>query len=223
MRICDRQHNVLSGPLVVYGAGGHGKVVLDAALTAEYEVHCVIDDAPSDADLLGVKVLRAGTYKWPSARCVRFIVGVGANSVRARLFGVCVDRGIEPATICHPTSLASPRCSLGGGVFLAAGAVVMVGAVVGDNVIINTGASIDHDCHIGAHAHICPGVRLAGEVRVGEYTMIGTGASVLPGVRVGAHCVVGAGAVVNHDIPDHSVAIGLPARVTRSVTPADLV
>ncbi len=97
------------------------------------------------------------------------------------------------------------------------GVVINPGPVVHDNCIINTSASIDHDCVVGEHTHVCPGVRLAGNVRVGPRTMIGVGASVLPGVRIGEGCVIGAGAVVNRDLPDHVVAYGVPARVQRKL------
>jgi UDP-perosamine 4-acetyltransferase len=88
---------------------------------------------------------------------------------------------------------------------------------------VNTAASVDHDCDVGAHVHICPGVRLAGKVHVGNGTMIGTGACVLPGVRVGTACVIGAGAVVTRDVPDFSLAVGVPARVIKQLRDAEPV
>lgn len=207
-------------PLVIYGAGGHGKVVLDAAIEAGWVVDCLVDDAPPGEELLGIRILNTATLDWQAKASCSFIVGVGTNVTRARLFGRLVRLGMKAATICHPGSVLSRRCILGQGVFVAAGAVIGVGSAVGDDVILNTSASVDHDCRIGDHVHICPGVHLAGEVRVGDYSMVGTGASVLPGVCVGAHCVIGAGAVVNRDIPDCSVAVGVPARVIKHVQAA---
>lgn len=54
------------------------------------------------------------------------------------------------------------------------------------------------------------------QVVIGAGADVGTNATVLPGVRVGAHSIIGAGAVVNQDIPDYSIAAGVPARVIRS-------
>ena len=86
---------------------------------------------------------------------------------------------------------------------------------MGANCIINTGAVVDHDCQIGEHSHICPGVRLAGNVRIGMGVMVGTGTSIIPGMEVGDEAVIGAGSVVVRPIPSRSVAMGVPARITR--------
>jgi acetyltransferase-like isoleucine patch superfamily enzyme len=83
---------------------------------------------------------------------------------------------------------------------------------VGHNSIINTRASVDHDCVIGAHVHLAPGVTLSGGVTVGEGTHIGTGAVVIQGMTIGPRAIVGAGAVVVADVPAGAVVLGVPAR-----------
>jgi acetyltransferase-like isoleucine patch superfamily enzyme len=52
-------------------------------------------------------------------------------------------------------------------------------------------------------------------VVIGDGSWLGYGAVVLPGVTIGKHCVIGANSVVTSDIPDFSVAVGVPARVIR--------
>ncbi len=92
-----------------------------------------------------------------------------------------------------------------------AGAVVNIGTRVKENSIINTNASVDHDCLIGAHVHIAPGVTLSGGVTVGEGSHIGTGASVMQGIEIGANVIVGAGAVVIDNIETGKTVCGVPA------------
>lgn len=53
------------------------------------------------------------------------------------------------------------------------------------------------------------------EVIIGDECKIYNGAVVLPGVHIGRHCVIGANSVVNMDIPDYSVAVGMPARIIK--------
>ena len=78
--------------------------------------------------------------------------------------------------------------------------------------IVNTNASVDHDCRIGEFVHVAPGVAICGGVRVGAGTLVGVGARVLPNVTIGARAVIGAGAVVVHDVPDGAMVTGVPAR-----------
>jgi acetyltransferase-like isoleucine patch superfamily enzyme len=82
---------------------------------------------------------------------------------------------------------------------------------LGANVIINTGARVDHDCAIDAHAHIAPGVTLCGNVHIGYGAHIGSAATIIQGVKVGPRAIVGAGAVVIGDVPEGVTVVGIPA------------
>ena len=88
---------------------------------------------------------------------------------------------------------------------------------IGENVIVNTSASVDHECLIEDGAHIGPGVHLGGRVRVGRAAWIGIGATVIDRSSIGAEAVIGAGAVVVADIPGGVLAYGIPARVIKRV------
>jgi UDP-perosamine 4-acetyltransferase len=201
--------------ILIYGAGGHAKVVLDAAQTIGLQISLLLDDAPQSDEIAGVRVHNASGFDFGLLNPFSFIVGIGANVARSVIYNRLQKLG-RPINVVHPFCWTSPRARIGNGVAILAGVVINIGASIDDNVIVNTGASIDHDCSIASHSHICPGVRLAGAVTVGERTMVGTGAIVIPGVSIGANCIIGAGSTVVHDIPDNSVALGSPARVVRS-------
>jgi sugar O-acyltransferase (sialic acid O-acetyltransferase NeuD family) len=205
-----------TNPLILFGAGGHAKVVLDAALSAGLSVQMIVDDNPEIERMLGVKVISSKTEKWSNLVKFQFLVAVGNNHIRENIFRQLESRGGVPQNIIHSSVIVSHTAQMGRGIVVIAGAVINAGTVVGDNCIINTSASVDHDCFVGEHVHLCPGVHLAGEVTVGCRTLIGIGTVVLPGIHIGRDCIVGAGAVVNRDLADGVVAFGVPAKVQRA-------
>ena len=86
------------------------------------------------------------------------------------------------------------------------GAIIQSCASIGKHCIINTGASIDHECVIDDYVHIAPHSTLCGNVQIGEGTLIGVGSAIIPGIHIGKWSVVCAGSVITKDLPDHSIA-----------------
>ena len=84
---------------------------------------------------------------------------------------------------------------------------------MGAHCIVNTHASVDHDCHLGDFVHIAPHAALCGHVEIGEGTLIGAGAVVVPGVKIGKWSVIGAGSLIRNDIPDGVLVAGNPGRI----------
>lgn len=193
--------------LLIVGAGGHAKVLLDAALCADIDVAALRGEPGDPGKVLGIPVV----FGEDTAGADAFIIGVGDNKTRAALYAEWQERGLTPTTVVHPSAIVAASARLGAGTFVAAGAIINPEACVGANAILNTGCTIDHDCSIGDHAHVAPGVNMSGAVYVGTGTLVGVGACVMPGARIGEWSVVGAGAVVVNDIPGRTVAVGVPA------------
>ena len=216
-----RETSDVTMKIIVYGAGGHARVVLDVIeKSGAYTIAGLLDDS---AELAGD--VRSGYRVLGGSALFRglieegvqgMIVALGDNLRRRVVFDAARVAGFEMVTAIHPSALLGSRVKIGVGSVLVAGVVVNVDAEIGDNVIVNTSASVDHDCRIGAHAHLSPGVRLAGRVTVGEFTHIGIGAVVLPNRIIGKHCIVGAGSVVRADVPDGMVVAGNPARIIKA-------
>jgi UDP-perosamine 4-acetyltransferase len=153
------------------------------------------------------------------SREVRLVNGMGSvadSTKRAQIFDKFRGLGYRFATIVHPSAVVSKHAEISEGAQIMAGVVVQPGARLGLNCIINTCASIDHDCNIGDHVHIAPGVTLSGGVIIASRAHVGTGATVIQGVRVGEKAIVGAGAVVIRDVPDAFVVVGVPAQTIKS-------
>jgi sugar O-acyltransferase (sialic acid O-acetyltransferase NeuD family) len=201
---------------LVFGAGGHAKVVIDALLASGDEVLGCYDDDPMLAGVEPVPgVLVAGgssslVAAWKSGKKV--VVAIGENRIRRRLSLLWkVDYGVASA----PSVVLGSRVTIGPGSMLLPSATVNVDSVIGSHAILNTSCSIDHDCRVGDYAHVAPGCALGGNVAVGEGAFLGIGTRVIPGIRIGRWTVIGAGSVVTKDLPDNCTAVGVPAKVIK--------
>ena len=211
--------------LVLIGAGGHGKVVLDIVRAeGRYDPVGFIDADPSlagstvsDLPVLGP----ANLLPKLRGRGVRHaIIAIGDNRTRLRYARHLEEAGFELASAVHPAAFVSPRAALGRNVVVAPRAAVVTEARIGDSTVVNTGSVVDHECDVGPGVHVGPGAHLAGRVRVGEGAFVGLGANVIQCLSVGRYAMVGSGAVVTRDVPDFATVVGVPARVVR-VTPPE--
>ena len=200
----------------VLGAGGHGRVVLDTLLTSGVKVIGLLDPNITVGDyVFGVPILGSPTFLDDiTVSDVLLVNGLGVNSntnSRKRIFEVMKMKGFAFSSIQHTSAVIGRDCTLGDGSQIMAGGVLQNRVRIGLNTVVNTHASIDHDCVISAHAFISPSVVLCGNVRVSESAFIGAGAVVLPGIQIATNTVVGAGAVVTKDVPERWVVSGNPA------------
>jgi acetyltransferase EpsM len=203
--------------LVLWGAGGHGKVVLDIARASDrYSAIAFVDDNWDHKQKEFCGCMFLGSFRdleAPGAPGRDFIlVAIGSNQVRARCFEFARRQGWEAATLVHPTAIVSPSARLGMGTVVMPRVVVNAGAEIGDNCILNTGAIVEHDCRVGDHVHLSPGVVLGGSVTVHSFVHMGLSSVALPGAVIGEGAVAGAGAVVLRAAPPWSTVVGLPAR-----------
>jgi len=204
--------------IIIIGAGGHAKVLVDALLAAGIAPTGLIDADPRrhGATVLGIPVLGGdGMLAGFDRGQVVLVNGIGSTghpdlrlAVQARLAAL----GFVFRTVIHPAAIIAAEVTVGDGAQLMAGAVVQTGTRLGAGAIINTRAVVDHDCRIGAHAHIAPGAVLCGDVRVGAASHVGAGATVVQGSTIGDGCLIGAGAVVIRDVADGVRVQGVPAR-----------
>lgn len=206
--------------LIIIGAGGHARVLLDV-LRATTEVQVI---GLSDADatrrgramngalILGDDDWLQQTYSTDEVVLVNGMGSTRDTHSRRGVFEFFKLRGYQFERVVHGAAVIARDVRLGEGTQVMAGAILQTGAILGDNVLVNSGSVVDHDCRIGDHSHVAPGVTLSGSVIVGTGAHIGTGACVIQGVRIGVNALVGAGAVVVRDVPDGAVVLGVPAR-----------
>ena len=199
--------------LHVIGAGGHAKVIVALAEAAGYHIAGIYDDSPTASpQLLGHRITR-GLVNVPDVPDTWAFLAMGGNALRQQL----ADRftSVRWATLIHPAAWVAPDASVGAGSVIMAGCVVQPGAQIGQHVIVNTLASVDHDCTLGNYVHIAPGCRLAGNVQLAQGVFAGVGAMFTPSASVGAWSIVGAGALVNVTLPANITAVGVPAKTIK--------
>lgn len=210
----------MNKPIYIVGAGGHAKVLLEC-LQKNTEIR-IWGFLEIDKKLIGSCILDIPVYDQNEVLSnlnphdVLLANGIGSTdipSLRRKQFEMLKKQGYDFCSLFHSTCYYSQDVMMSEGVQLLARSTILTGTRIGCNTIINTSASIDHDCDIGNHVHIAPGVVLSGGVRIGNNCHIGTGAKIIQGVCVGENSVVAAGAVVIRNVSADVKVAGVPARL----------
>ena len=201
----------MDNKIILYGASGHCKVIIDILQRSNQQIDFIVDDNPDCNSILDLKVSRPDILDFSNES--RIILSIGNNKIRKKLAAHLKQLQFAAAT--HPLAIISAHASVQEGTVVMAGAIINAGASIGKHAIINTGAVVEHDCVIEDFVHVSPNASLAGGVFVGEGSQVGIGACVIQNVKIGKWALVGAGAVVIHDVPDYAVAVGNPARIIK--------
>ena len=210
--------------IVLWGATGQAVVVNEFAQRIGLEIRVLVDnDSTVASPIEGVPVLTGaeGLESWlgdqTGSEPIGSIVAVGGEQGRVRLeLAACLQAlGLAPVDAIHPAAYVARDATWGSGLQVMVGSIIGSRARLGEQCLINTAASVDHECVLGDGVHVGPGAHLAGCVQVGRHSFLGTGAIVLPRIRIGQDVIVGAGAVVVKDVPDGMVALGNPARLVQ--------
>lgn len=203
----------MDNKVTLYGASGHGKVIIDILESMGVGIATVLDDNPNLKALLTYPISKPTAVDTVDGSSV--IISIGNNRVRKALSQKmnCIF-----AQAIHPTAILSKHSRLGEGTVVMAGVVINPATTIGAHCIINTGAVVEHDCVIADFVHLSPNVSLAGNVHVMEGAHIGIGASIIQGVKIGRWATVGAGSVILKDVPDYAVVVGNPGKIIKYTT-----
>ena len=204
---------MIKAPIIVIGAGGHAKVVIDAIEQSDhYQISRVLDDAPSKIGqmILGYQITSFAEIK--SLEKQYFIVAIGQDYIRRRKYIDLMKFGFTPVTIVHPLAVLSPHANIDSGCYVGANTVINPGADVKENTILNTATVIEHDVSIGAHSQISPAAVICGRVRVGEQVYIGANAVIRQLINIVSGTTIGAGAAVVKNITQAGTYVGCPAQ-----------
>ncbi|MGL5255767.1 MAG: acetyltransferase [Proteocatella sp.] len=205
-------------PVIVLGAGGHAKVLINSLIQQGIEIIGITDNdkAKHSKMILGKEIIGSDEliYKY-SSKDIWLVNGIGSiNSMNLRqnIYFKFKQEGYFFSEVIHPDTIIAKNVKISEGVQIMAGAIIQPGCVIGENTIINTKSAIDHDCIISRNVHIAPGCTLCGGIYVGESTHIGTGTVIVQNKRIGNNVLLGAGSLVLDDIDPNIIAFGMPAK-----------
>jgi len=207
-------------PLVIIGAGGLGReaawLVADInRQKREWDFIGFIDDRVQGQTPEGYPVLGTQDYFFELPSHPWAVVAIADSQARKAITQRLHTHGINIATLIHPSISMSDFVQVGTGSIICSGAVITTNITLGQASIVNPNCFIGHDTVLEDFVSLMPGSNLAGEINVGEGCYFGLNSCVINRTNIGKWSIIGAGATVINDIPDYSVAVGVPARVIK--------
>lgn len=210
--------------LVIIGAGGFGREVLDVVesvngvramgMDDKLEVLGFLDDGTPDPATLepyGVSHLGPVDLLDDMDADVQYVIGIGSPEVRRKLDERFRDTRQSPVLV-HESVTHSRAVSFGPGTVVCAGVRLTNNITIGRHVHLNLNTTVGHDARLGDYVTVSPLVAISGYVTLGDEVMVGTGVTLNPGISVGARSVIGSGAAVLKDLPADVTAVGVPAK-----------
>lgn len=204
-------------PLLIVGAGAHGRAVLELARALEIDVAGFLDDVHPVGDVVDGQAVLGDTGLLQDKSFIgkfQAIVAIGNIIARRRFSNQVRGHGLRPATLIDPGVRIPKTAKIGSGTVIMTECIVYPGVSIGDDVLIDPAVTFGADNRIADGVYICPGVHLGATVTLKEECFVGMGAVVIPELTIGRQAVVGAGSVVFKDVPDGKQVFGNPARVT---------
>jgi UDP-perosamine 4-acetyltransferase len=214
---------MIKRPVIIIGAGGHARVLLDTLLSASYSVIGLTDLHPHkfnnphlyfNIPLLGPDEM---IFHYPPDS-IHLINGLGMIPGpnfhhRMQIYQQFKASGYTFPAVVHPSAVIAANVEINDGVQIMAGSVIQTGAIIGDNTIVNTRVTIDHDAVIGSHVHLAPGTTISGGAIIGSHTFVGAGSTIIQGIHIAEHSTIGAGSVVIRNVPEGVTVMGVPAEL----------
>jgi len=211
--------------VIIIGAGGHGRSVLNAfrdANKSKKQRHILgfVDDNKELHGKIICDVPVLGGFDWFDINKqddLYVINAIAAPRVKKEIIDRAYERNLKFCSLIHPSVWKSDYVEIGEGTFIAAGNILTTYIKIGDHVIINLSCTIGHDSIIEGFCTIAPGVHVSGNVHIKEGSDIGAGSVILQGRSIGPWSIVGAGSVVHKNVPPSSTAAGVPAKVIKGI------
>lgn len=209
---------------IIIGAGKYGEVYLSYLRESGVNISGFLDDNTQihGKYIHGVPVLGSIsmlnelkiTHNIEAVYCP-----IGNNTLRVKFLSYAKDLGFETPNYIHPSAIISPNVTIGKGVYILMGSMIMPYTIIDDFVMISMNVSIAHHNHIKMGTFLSTGCNFGASIVAEERTYCGIGSTIMTGLsRLGVDCLIGAGAVVTKDVPDGAIVAGIPAKILKYKT-----
>ncbi|SFT14149.1 sugar O-acyltransferase, sialic acid O-acetyltransferase NeuD family [Zhouia amylolytica] len=210
--------------IIIVGASGHAKVIIDIIeLQEEFNIVGLIDSfKPVGTEVCGYEII--GTENdlprlIDTLNLTGGIIAIGDNYTRKQMADKIKISNPEFSfySAIHPNATIGKGVSIGNGSVVVAGAIINADSTIGDFCIVNTNASVGHECIMKDYSSMAPGSTLGGNSNVGLCTSVCLGANIIHGIDIGSHCIIGAGSTVVKPVEDLVMVYGVPGRVIKNL------
>ena len=203
--------------MIIFGAGGLGKLVLEILQSNEIVIYGFLDDdsALHDKTIDEIPVLGStdeqGFLKLIGKKCQAFVAQDDVKLKQGLVAMLNEKRKVMPINAIHREAYLSGTSELGHGNLISAGVVVNANTSLGHHNIMHANSTLDYDCRVGDFVEIGAGSTVGNGVTLKNGSFVGVGATIVAGVTIGENARIGAGSVVISDIEDNETVFGVPA------------
>lgn len=201
--------------LILIGAGGYAKSVIDSIDVYNYEIAGFIDEFSNEKEHLGYPILSNSLDTLKEKEKYVYFIAIGNNEKRRVWYNRLKEKKLRMINVVDRSAIVSPRATLGACCFVGKLAVINSKAVVEDDCIINTRALVEHGCFVSEHVNLSTNAVINGDVKIGEGSFVGSCSVTIGQLEIGKWSTVGAGAVVTRNVEDNVTVAGVPAKVIK--------
>ena len=201
--------------LVLIGAGGYAKSVLDSIDYFNYEIEGFIDEYSEKETHLGYPILGHSLEELANNKKYVYFIAIGNNEKRKLWYDRLIEKRLRLINVVDKSAIVSRRATIGTGCFVGKMAIINSKAIIGNDCIINTKALVEHGCTLSDHVNMSTNSVINGDVVIGEGSFVGSCSVTVGQLSVGKWSTVGAGAVVIHSVGNGVTVAGVPATVIK--------
>lgn len=194
---------------IIFGCGGHARSVADVLLFNEPDANIIFVDSNARD---GETIFNFPVLKTYDVVDEKVFIAIGNNAGRVELSNRYKNNLVN---IISKDSYIGRDSSISGssGIFVGHRAYIGPLCKIEKFSVVNTNASIDHECSVGIGSTIAPNATLCGKVKIGNMVWVGANTAIKENLTINDNTVIGIGSTVVKDIVKSGVYIGCPARL----------